>query len=62
MAGDCQGLSDKGFPEVRLKLALETTEALAEYARAEHLIQADELLAGFLALLLAHGSTSQRMG
>ena len=62
MARDRQDLSDVAFPELRLRLALQTTEALAQYARAEHLTEADELLAGFLALLLAHGSTNQRTG
>ena len=62
MAEDRRGLSDEGCHEVQLKLALETTEALAEYTRAEHLTEADELLAGFLALLLSHGATSQRTG
>ena len=62
MARDRQDLSDVAVPELQLKLALQTTEALAQYARAEHLIEADELLAGFLALLLAHGSTNQHTG
>ena len=45
-------LSDPGSPADRLALALEATEALAEYARAERLTEADELLSEFVALLV----------
>ncbi|TPG37719.1 hypothetical protein EAH89_29870 [Roseomonas nepalensis] len=56
MPDDGQGLPE---PAERLALALDATRALAEHARALHLTEADELLAGLLALLLAHGVTHE---
>ena len=50
-------LPDLGSLADRLALALETIEALAEYARAERLTEADELLSGFVALLVACGTS-----
>ncbi|TPG36240.1 hypothetical protein EAH89_30410 [Roseomonas nepalensis] len=59
MSDPCQGLSHARHPEARLQLALATTQALAEHARALHLTEADELLAGLLALLLAQSATHE---
>ena len=42
MAEDCGSSSAPCSPKEQLALALGTTKAMAEYARAEHLTQADE--------------------
>ena len=52
MVQDCRSPFESGSSAERLALALEATEALAEYARAERLTQADELLSEFVALLV----------
>lgn len=60
MAEDCGSSSVPCSPEEQLALAIGTTKALAEYARAEHLTQADELLTGFIAFLVTRSTTGHQ--
>lgn len=55
-------LPDLGSLADRLALALETIEALAEYARAERLTEADELLSEFVALLVTCSLDDRQAG
>ena len=59
MPDDGHGLPEPPDPAERLAVALANTRALAEHARAMRLTEADELLAGLLALLLAQGATRE---
>ena len=60
MAEDSERLHEPGSSKERLTVALETTEALAAYARAEHLTEADELLADFIALLVTRSVSGHK--
>lgn len=57
---DSESLHKPFDADENLAFALTVVEGLADYARAEHLTEADELLAQILALLLDNRSCSHR--
>ena len=56
MAEDSERLREPVSPEEWLTHGLKTSEALAAYARAEHLTEADELLTDPIALLVSRSA------